>query len=194
MYYRTILPFILPELWQVEVLHASAVQNPNGILGFCAVSGTGKSTISYALTQRGYKQWADDALVLDIHQDSIISVPLPARTRLRQASASYFQKTEPLPWFSSDRQPTDLAALFVMTQLTDGPVVDCTRLTPSQAFTLLLPHAYTFSIDEKERKQAMMQHYLQLAKHIPVFDLRFRAGIENLPAILTTIESHAAQL
>src|SRR5215216_4252290 len=47
-YYRTVLPFAL-QARGLEVLHASAVRMPQGVVALCALKETGKSTIAYAL-------------------------------------------------------------------------------------------------------------------------------------------------
>src|SRR5215510_11180598 len=52
-YRRRVLPMALQVAGR-EVLHASAVRSPAGIIALCGSSQTGKSTIAYGLSQRGY--------------------------------------------------------------------------------------------------------------------------------------------
>src|SRR5438105_5056392 len=58
-YHRSILPLAL-QVFGMEVLHASAILTPSGVIAFGAISGTGKSTLAIGLSRRGYSLWADD--------------------------------------------------------------------------------------------------------------------------------------
>src|ERR671935_59558 len=60
-----------------EVLHASAVITARGVVAFCAVSTTGKSTIAYQFSRRGYGIWADDALAFDGADRGVTALWLP---------------------------------------------------------------------------------------------------------------------
>lgn len=55
---------------QFLILHASAVKMRDGAILFMGRSGVGKSTICYALQQRGFSMIADDMAVLDIKPGS----------------------------------------------------------------------------------------------------------------------------
>ena len=60
-YRRQALPMIL-QVRGHEVLHASAVAMPQGVVALCGESGVGKSTLAYGLHRRGYRLCADDAI------------------------------------------------------------------------------------------------------------------------------------
>ena len=77
-YRRTVLPQAL-QFFGREVLHASAVVGPNGVVGFCAYSQTGKSTLAFALAQRGYRPWADDALAFETRRGDLGGTCAPLR-------------------------------------------------------------------------------------------------------------------
>ena len=95
-YYRSVLPMALQMLGK-EVLHASGVQTTGGTIAFCAISEAGKSTIAYGLSRRGYRLWADDAVVFEISDRVVSTIPLPFRIRLRPAF-------RPLFWALSGRR------------------------------------------------------------------------------------------
>jgi hypothetical protein len=197
-FYRSVLPMALQTRgW--EVLHASAVLMPYGVLALCAISESGKSTIAYALSQRGYPLWADDAVAFENKHEQVRAVSLPFKIRLRPASALFFGRepdTVHTPLHAGNNEqtylePLPLAALCVLqpdSERTHGPAVETIRLSPVAAFTALLPHAYCFSLQDTQRKRRMMQHYLHLAKRVPTFEVHFQRGLENLPAILDSIE------
>lgn len=197
-YRRIVLPMALQVQGQ-QVLHASAVQMPQGVVAFCAFSETGKSTIAYGLGQRGYTLWADDAVAFEPCTQHIRAVPLPFRIRLRPASAAYFGPDQAgtqtsRGWVSIDpieMEPGPLAAVFVLKRVAPadaGKAVEITRLSPSQAFPAVLTHAYWFSLQDIDCKRRMMQQYLDLVTHVAVFEVCFEDGLEKLPAILDGIE------
>lgn len=88
-YYRIALPLILQARGK-EVIHASAIISGDQITVFCANSGTGKSTLAYALYLRGYELGADDAVAIEIIRSKAIAVPLPFRIRLLADSERIF--------------------------------------------------------------------------------------------------------
>jgi hypothetical protein len=190
---RIVLPMAL-QATGVEVLHASAVAGANGVVALCAVSETGKTTIAFGLSQRGFSLWADDAVAVRVSADGVDAVPLPFAMRLRPASAEFFgispDDVEP----PSTPTPGSLATICVLERLSDGdggPVV-IDRLGSAEAFPAVLAHAYSFSLADDERKRAMVQEYLEVVARVPVLRVRVRAGLERLPEILDEIEAAVA--
>ena len=53
LYQRHAMPFVLQARGR-ELLHASAALTPRGAIAFAGSSGAGKSTMAFALSQRGY--------------------------------------------------------------------------------------------------------------------------------------------
>lgn len=192
---------VWPTLLQIkgaEVLHASAVSTGSGVVAFCAVSGTGKSTLAYALSQRGYWHWADDAVVLDVQPHAVHAAPLPFHTRLRSASALHFgYARDRLRRGRVRREGRDakaalpLRAICLLAQvacLPDAQAATIERMPGAEALTGVLEHAVYFSLQDQERKRRMIQQYLGLVRQVPVFTLRFRRGLDLLPQIVQTIE------
>lgn len=213
-YYRTVVPIAL-QAYGLETLHGSAVNLPGGVVALCAQPETGKSTIAYALRERGHEAVADDSVIVSLDAaESLTSEaatgrplihPLPFALRLRQASAKHFSS----PSKASVRVevghrrvatglPLELAAV-VMLHRRDGlkpnldePAVTLRRLAPNEAFTQLLAQSLTFSLADKERKRAMVRTYLQLAAATPVYGLSYPTGLEHLKAICDRLEGLAA--
>ncbi len=197
-YWRTVLPLLQQSLGQ-EALHASAILTPHGVAAFCAANGTGKSTLAYALSRRGYSLWADDAVAFEIAPGCPRAFPLPFQLHLRPPSTSLFGQDGAAPppspgWDGADEvrmEPAPLHLLFVLERSAgagDGREVEAVRLSPSQALVALLPHAYCFSLQDGGRKWRMLQHYLDLVARVPVYAVRFQPGLEKLPAIMDRIE------
>jgi hypothetical protein len=183
---RTVLPLVL-EANGGHVLHASAVRRKDGVVAFCAVSGTGKSTVAYALSRRGYELWGDDAVAVEKRLGCFVTLGLPFELRLRHPSATYFGTSNS----PSDRLGTDdsppLAAVCVLEQREGSPTVE--RLAPSHAFTAVLAHAYAFDPDDDERKRLLVSNYLDLTSSVPVFRTGFASGLEGLDDVLELLEA-----
>jgi len=199
-YRHSVLPVVLQALGS-EVLHASAVLTRRGVVAFGAVSGAGKSTVAFGLGRRGYAIWADDALAMETTAAPPRCFPLPFEIRLRPAAVSFFDNGSTavsIAGRDGQRQPGQrpaLAAICILGRATGlGDGVSVERLPPSAAFSAVLPHAYCFSLHDPDRKQQMMQHYLDLISSVPVFQIRFEAHLDRLPALLDVIELLARDL
>jgi hypothetical protein len=94
-YYRAALPLAL-QFFGFEVLHASAVRTSAGVVAFCAVSETGKSTTVGALSRRGYTLWADDAVTFQINDGDLgaQALAVPFRLRLDSIASSAIRDTD----------------------------------------------------------------------------------------------------
>jgi hypothetical protein len=197
-YWRSVLPILLQAQGQ-EVLHASAIMTSKGVVAFCAMTETGKSTLAYALSRRGYSLWADDAVAFDTVAGQARAIPLPFRIHLRPASASLFGHDAGLPLTAPSweipggirTESAPLHRLFVLERSEstgEGNGVEIVRVTSSQALLAVLPHAYCFSLQDRANKQRMLQNYAELVNRVPVYALRFRPGFERLPMIMDQIE------
>ena len=189
-YWRSVLPMAL-QVGGREVIHASAVMTAAGVVGFCAVSMTGKSTLAYELSRRGYGLWGDDALAFDTTSTSIEALALPFQLQLREPYDDESPATTSARAGSRSEASVPLAGVCTLERArsADGPEsARVQRLSPAEAFHSLLTHAYCFSLDDIERNRQMIQHYIDLATRVPVFSVVFRAGFEHLPSVLSTIE------
>lgn len=199
---RTVWPTML-QLRGHEVLHGSAVHTPGGVVAFCALSETGKSTLAYALNRRGYALFADDAVVLTVTPDSVEAHALPFQVRLRSASALHFGYAQAQLVAGrvrckgqQENGPLPLAAVCLLEQLSslpDGRIVTTEALAPTEALVSALEHALYFSLQDRQRKRHMMQQYFSLASRIPMFRVRFQRGLELLPNILDALEQDILQ-
>jgi len=199
-YERAVLPVALQASGR-EVLHASANVSPLGVIAMCGPSGIGKSTIARALAERPLPQWADDAVVLEVARSAIEAVAVPFAPRLWPDAARYFASREGTrPWRgpSAAARRAPLALLVVLEREKRSwrrrAVVEVEPLRAADAFAAVLPHAYCFRLGDLARKRRMMRQYLEICSRVPVVSVRFRPGLENLPAILAAIEQSAASL
>lgn len=190
VYLRSVLPIAL-QARGMEVLHASAVRFSGGVVAFCAESETGKSTIAYGLSRRGYPLWGDDAVAFDASQQNVQAIPVPFKIHLRPAPAAFFGRVPARG--GTDQLPTERASVIAVCALkrqacaASGHPVQIARLSPTRAFTAVLPHAYCFSFQDTERNRRMMQQYLELSARVPVFAVHLQTGLDNLATVLDGI-------
>ncbi len=189
-YERIVLPMAVQVAGR-EVLHASAVVAAQGVVAFCAVSTTGKSTIAYEFSRRGYGVWADDALAFKDANGAVTALPLPFQMDLRPRGGEESSAPDGVADLSAPGTGLALGAVCVLERdRSDNRVdpVSIRRLAPAEAFPAVLAHAYCYSLDDSERNRVMIDHYLQLSAWVPIFSVVFRAGREHVPALLDAVE------
>jgi hypothetical protein len=192
VFYSSVLPIALHALHGYQSLHASAVLfEPFGVVAFAAVSETGKSTIAAGLSARGHPLWADDALAFDARPDArfVECIALPFALRLKP-DPSRARTSDPSTKRSVHRTAR-LAAVCLPERRAgdrDERAAEVVRLSPTDAVTAVLPHAYFFSLGELERRRQTIEDYLELVARVPVLQVRFDATLERLPGVLDEIE------
>ena len=149
-------------------------------------SGTGKSTLAYALSRRpGVALWADDAVAFDVSSTEVAALPLPFSLRLRPASARYFGREDrPVVTGAVHDARAKVATVFVLERSAEpDSEVEVHRLTDVHAFTAVLEHAYCFSL-EGDHKRDTSEAYLSLVTRVPVYSVRFPGGTDLIPTIV----------
>jgi hypothetical protein len=190
---RGVLPLVLVTSG-FEALHASAVATSRGVIAFGAGSGTGKSTIACALRNRGFRHWADDAVVFQPSGGGITAVPLPFAVRLDEASRAY-AGAAPAADEIDEADEAPLAAICVLSRLAadSGDPVRIARLTGAHALTAVLPHAHVFDPNDRGRNRVMVEDYLLLVECVPVYAVAFQPGREAWPAVLDALANRFAE-
>lgn len=195
-YRRVVLPMI-QQARKRQVLHASAVRASAGVVAFCGISGTGKSTVAYAFSRRGYPVWGDDAVCFETSDRGIESVPLPFDVLLLPATASFFALTPEAARISSLDGESEAAAEVPLSavcvlrrSLGTGrrSPAEIVPLPPADAFTATLEHAYALGLADKLQRRELVEQYLQLAATTPVFGVSFERSLEQLEAVVDAIE------
>lgn len=184
---RCALPLLLHARgW--EGLHASAVTTSGGVAAFCAPSGHGKSTIAVApaLADAGFEAFCDDSVIV-------------ARQSSRWWALSDGAGAPILPDLHT-RQRLDralpLGAIFLLERLASSSraSVEAVPLHPARALPRVVQHAHAFRLDDPGRMQRMAAAYLDLIATVPVFELRFPARLDVLPAIASAVRHAVSTL
>lgn len=188
-YRRSVVPMALQALGY-EALHASASLMPSGVVGFFAASETGKSTIAYGLSQRGFPQWGDDSLLLEPSVRPFISRRLPFDIRLRPRSSAFFDASPTREAEAIVLSETAAVAALCLLTRADRPAaspVSVCALDPVRAFSWLIAHAHCFNPNDEPRRATMLKHYLDMTALVPVYEVSFLPSLDVLPVVLDGI-------
>jgi len=207
---RHVLPFVLIGR-EHEGLHASAVGLDDGVTAFCAVSGTGKSSLALGLARRGAVQWADDTVVVRAEDRDVFAIALPFPPRVDRAVLEALT-TDRLrnPDRMDDRRETAAESPHGV-QVTPGAlsrlrrvyfVSRDARLDPGKpsirpldgppGFERLLAHAHPFDLPGPDRRRRMIERLLRVARTVPTYDLRFAPDLTSLPRLIDEVGRHLA--
>ena len=189
LYSRIVLPIAL-HTRGTEVLHASAVITEHGVAAFCAMSDTGKSTTAFALSQRGYDQWADDAVPFEITGKKVQALPFKFERRIDPRAAQHLGDKGNVVKHNEDSSPVPLCILFVLHRMNKKTrrAIEVQQLSAPQAFRSVLLHAHFFNLSSTDLKRHMVSTYMKLTSLLPVIEIHFQPGFEKLPVLLDEIE------
>jgi hypothetical protein len=188
---RHVLPMALHALGH-ELLHASAVLMPEGVVALTGVSGAGKSTLAHLMTLRGHTAWADDAVMFECRPgDEVRAVPLPFRLNLRPDSAFLFglgPDNRPAR-NSATGLPRRLVRVIFLTRRPDAESeLSVLRLASIKAFDALLRQAHCFSPDDHERNGRTAAQFLDLTARVPVHEIVFASDFRQLDRVAARVE------
>jgi len=195
LFETTVQPLVV-QLLGFEAMHASGIRAGSKVVAFCGLSGAGKSTVAYGLSRRGQTLWADDVVVFDANgQSAVYCTQIPRPARIRPATREFFgadgdvirvDETESV-------ERTSLHAIVVLERRPDGDD-EVRRLDPVEALQAVLPHAYRFTITDRQLTERTVVHYLDLIARVPVFLAAFVPGFKRFPYFLDAIEDSLADL
>lgn len=188
----SVLPLVV-QARGTQVLHASAVASPRGIVALCGDSSSGKSTLAAALMQRGHEIVADDALPFAVDGDQAFAYPLPFAVRLRPSSAALLG----IEHAGAERPrsaPARLRALVIVkpadadvnNKSTLAPVLSAISKPSGATVGQLLPHLYCFSLEEG--KERLMRDAFALVKTVPTLRLEYPQRPESVAVASDALE------
>jgi hypothetical protein len=177
-----------------EVLHASAVSDARGVHIFCGASRSGKSTVAYALSRRGFDIWADDAVAFKADHGGVTATPMPFALRLRGEVAEFFEvpkrskrpangKIEALRHQAVGAR--EIASVSVLEPDRNATIA---RLSAAESLPAVLYHAFYFSLDDPSVLRRMSTQFLELIARVPLFRVSLRPGLDAMAGLLDELE------
>jgi hypothetical protein len=174
-----------------EALHASGVLVNGSVIALTGRRHSGKSTLAYAIGQAGFATFADDSVVLSCEAEHVTAQAMSFIPRLRPAARTHFGEAAE----AHRRQMTPpvsapLRAIILLRQAEDH---DATlmprRLAGPDALTAVLPHAYTFDIEDPAERRRLVEHYLSMVATVPVFELVYQPDFGRLRELISVVTS-----
>jgi len=193
------------QLW----LHASSVGSNNQGVAFLGNSGWGKSTLVSTLHAKGYDFITDDVLSIDLETSPPQVIPSYPEVRLRpdtietlghtfELSESDIQshwKQEKLVENRAADHPFPLLCLYI---LGVGETHEIQPVTLQNAFLELSHHSRAIrvinSLDVKGLRASHFKQCMKLIQTVPIFYLRRRRSLQEMPQVVNLIEEHVTQL
>jgi hypothetical protein len=184
---RAVLPLFLQRRG-TQVLHASAVRGPHGVVAFCGRAGSGKSTLAYELGRRGHELWSDDAVAVTEVKPPRAMV-LGGELRLLEDVRMHLGVAGgPVEPMVAPGAAAPLAAVVVLRAPDDDVQTPATRvLEPSAAFSALVENAYVFDLEAGKR--LLSESYLTLASELPVHEVVRPSELSGLQATADLVEA-----
>lgn len=187
-------------------LHASAIVHEGRAYAFGGPSGTGKSTISAGLCQRGFGFVADDVCPIDAGANRQPQI-LPSVRKLKLsedslrtlgfASEGHVRDHEDSPRYhvpvaeAAPSLPVPLHAVYMFRRVEEGPDLRIEEIPPAHAVRCLqhltyMPR-YPLAADRVD------EHFLScasLAARVALFEVFHRPGLERLADMLDGLSDH----
>ena len=178
-----------------EALHAGAILDRGGVVGLCAVSGTGKSTISLALAATGAGHFADDTLLYRVTANHPTASRLPFPVRVdASARAALGDRIAADEGSIPGEAPIHRIYHLVRDVSVDPRQPRFESVSVSRGFEILLTHAHPFDMGDEDRRRAFIENLMTLSRHVEVCECRFAPDLAALPALAESLRDHAAKI
>lgn len=180
-----------------EAIHAGAILEAGGVVGVCANSGTGKSTIALALAASGAGHYADDTLLYSVSGGRPVASRLPFPVRV-DASARAAVGMLPMEATNQKLLPSEAPIHRIYHLVRDD------KLSPSRPlfvdvpvsarFEILLTHAHPFDMGDDDRRRAFVENLMTLAREVDICECRFAPDLAALPSLAESLRDHATKI
>lgn len=190
------LQYRRPDLY---FIHAAAVAFAGGVGVLAAPPGTGKSTLTLALLERGFTYLSDELAPIDIrgrlvhpyaHAVNLKSTP-PHPLRLLPGTVAIGRRfhvpTCLLPGAVASQEPLPLVA-FIFPERTSESPAGCRRIGPSVAAVHLIANA----LNALAHRNAGLDVAVSLARRIPCFQVNIcdlSSACADIEAVMTAPSS-----
>ena len=185
------------------VVHACAVDTPEGAVAFVGGSGAGKSTLAAACCARGALLIADDALVVEFTAEAADAWPTADGLRLWDDMAPSIptRASSPAPAGAKRRIAAPLASgraplrrLVLVGDTSDRDVI-IEPVAAAGARVALLPHLFRLDVSDTNESRRLFDDIHRLASRVPMRRLVFPDGLVHLDpavdALLRDLGPHA---
>lgn len=177
--YHTFFPLVLELQRKYRILHVGSVEINGKPVLFSAFSFGGKSTLTDHFIQKGHTMLSDDSVAIDKQGESYYAVPsYPFHRPYRELETLGY----PVKNFATEPKP--LHAVYVLEKSEPDAMVEINELTGIEKFKAF---HYSSFIDFAFMKQERFGFFTQMAKHIPVYQVKVPWDLERLDEVYEKI-------
>ena len=185
----------------IESLHATAIVVDGEAVAFLGDSGDGKSTLAASFLSRGYSLLTDDVLVLEFHEDRVLTHSSVASIKLTPESADAMfngRRAIPMNSFTSKmifplqasqhvRDLVRLRVVYVLPELSSDSRIAVRRLLGRASFLPLIQNTFNNAILSRSRIQQQFAFAERLVRLVPIKQLSYPKGLDLLPRVADKI-------
>jgi len=187
------------------VLHASGIVSNGCAIAFLGQPRGGKSTLAEAFYARGYGVVTDDVLAIRADESGVWVFPGYPSIKLfpdisaflgcdSSATHKVHSQTEKRAHCVSLRFPHELLPLLCMYVLAPGERNKIEPLTPGDAFLELVRNGRAVNLlRDRDSLGKHLQQTARLAKEVPIFRLRHRRVLCEIPDLVELIRENLAR-
>lgn len=198
--YGTVLAYLL-QFHNYLVLHGSAILYNNRAVIFSGNSGIGKSTLAYAISQKGYPVITDDLIVIRQNKTGVLEL-MPGKghvklwddallnfgvsndnlTKVQNKMGKYIV---PVPDILTN--PTLMDSFYEL-NVSEKSSIDIMHMNSLAAFKLLMRNTYRYAmLSPLGKLEAHFLQISQLTKNIKVFSITRPTNLHKLDDIIGRI-------
>ncbi|WP_416111522.1 hypothetical protein [Methanobacterium sp. MZD130B] len=181
------------------VLHANAFNIDDSAIIISGVSGIGKSTISFAFLQKGYKLLCDDVLSINIEKKCQNVYPSFPRIKLWPDVIQNFEETpEKMPkihlntskrFYNASRKFSDdekqINTIYFIKKRDNNKIKE---ITPQKAMMELIKSSYCFKLFNERELSENLTQCAALINKIPIKILEVKKSYESLTNLVKIVE------
>lgn len=178
--------------------HASAVEIDGNAVGFVGVKGMGKSTLAAAFTRQGYNLVADDLLVVDVKEDTVMALPSFSHLKLLPDALEVALEVDPasVPRIDPEyvkrsysaaspvvKSSVPLSHIYVLQYPQDDEEVGLPRITSmskQEGFLQLVANDYVARLSRRNVTKETLNAHKQIFNSINIRKLRRKRRLDNI--------------
>lgn len=177
--YHTFFPIVL-ELREIyHILHVGSVEIAGKPVLFSAFSFGGKSTLTDYFIQKGHTMLSDDSMAIDKRGEEYYAIAsYPFHRPYRELETLGY----PVENFSTEPKP--LHAVYLLEKSEADAKVEIVELKGIEKFKAF---HYSSFIDFSFMKQERFDFFTEMAKHVPVYQVKVPWDLERLDEVYEKI-------
>jgi hypothetical protein len=184
--FHTFFPIVLELEHVYRILHVGSVEIEGKPVLFSAFSYGGKSTLTDYFIQKGHTMLSDDSMAIDKRGDKYYAIAsYPFHRPYREVETLGY----PVENFATEAKP--LHAVYLLEKSEPDARVEICELKGIEKFKAF---HYTPFIDFSFMKKERFDFFTEMAKHVPVYQVKVPWNLERLDEVYEKIVLHTKRV